>query len=56
MFLTNITDCDILFLHLNDDEAFKRVIHQKYLSMLYRKPILAGVDGIQTDLLKKYYK
>lgn len=48
-------DADVLFLHLNDYPAFKKVLPSKifeYAAM--GKPILAGVSGYSAQFLKKY--
>ncbi len=52
--LARYADCDILFLHLNDLEAFKRVIPSKIFEYASTgKPILAGVDGYPNRFIKK---
>jgi glycosyltransferase involved in cell wall biosynthesis len=46
---------DFLFLHLNDYEAFKKVLPSKlfeYAAM--RKPIIAGVAGYARDFIKEH--
>ena len=48
---------DILFLHLNNYQAFKKVLPSKifeYAAM--GKPILAGVSGFSAQFLKNYVK
>ena len=45
---------DILFLHLNEFNAFKKVLPSKIFDYaLTNKPILAGVSGYASDFLKK---
>ncbi len=46
---------DVLFLHLNNYEAFKKVLPSKifeYAAM--NKPILAGIDGYSADFVKSH--
>lgn len=46
---------DILFLHLNDYEAFKKVLPSKIFEYgATFKPIIAGVDGFSKEFIKKY--
>ncbi len=52
--LAKYSDCDILFLHLNDLEAFKRVIPSKIFEYSSTgKPILAGVGGYPKRFIKE---
>ena len=52
--LDRYTDCDILFLHLNDLEAFKRVIPSKIFEYAATgKPILAGAEGYPNRFIKE---
>lgn len=45
---------DILFLHLNDIQAFKKVLPSKIFEYgSLGKPIIAGVDGYSTKFLKE---
>ena len=47
-------EADILFLHLNDLPAFKKVLPSKIFEYgSFNKPILAGVDGYAYDFIKK---
>jgi len=46
---------DILFLHLNNHNAFKKVLPSKIFEYAaVGKPILAGVSGYSAEFLKKY--
>lgn len=46
---------DILFMHLNDFEIFKKVLPSKIFELsVIGKPILAGVSGHAKDFLRKY--
>ncbi len=48
-------DADILFLHLSDCEAFKKVIPSKLFEYLATgKPILAGVSGYPAEFAKSF--
>jgi glycosyltransferase involved in cell wall biosynthesis len=52
--ITYYQKSDVLFLHLNDYEAFKKVLPSKifeYAAMY--KPIIAGVDGYAKEFIKK---
>ncbi len=45
---------DILFLHLDKKDAFKKVLPSKIFEYaVFGKPIIAGVDGYFADFLKK---
>ena len=45
---------DILFLHLNDLPAFKKVLPSKIFEYAsFNKPILAGVEGYASSFIKK---
>lgn len=47
--------CDFLFLHLNNYEAFKKVLPSKIFEYgAIKKPILAGVDGYARQFMKKH--
>ncbi|MGI9301737.1 MAG: glycosyltransferase family 4 protein [Gammaproteobacteria bacterium] len=47
-------DADYLFLHLNDYQAFRRVLPSKIFEYAATgKPILAGVDGYAADFLRE---
>jgi glycosyltransferase involved in cell wall biosynthesis len=55
--LQEYKNADILFLHLNNYNAFKKVLPSKifeYAAM--GKPILAGVSGFSAEFLTKYVK
>ena len=44
---------DILFLHLNDNEAFKKIIPSKIFELsCFNKPILAGVSGYAAEFIR----
>lgn len=46
---------DVLLLHLNDYEAFLRVLPSKVFEYAATgKPLLAGVDGVSRDLIREY--
>jgi glycosyltransferase involved in cell wall biosynthesis len=46
---------DMLFLHLNDYEAFKKVLPSKIFEYgATFKPIIAGVDGYSKEFIEKY--
>jgi hypothetical protein len=46
-------ETDYLFLHLNEDEAFQRVIPSKIFEYgAYDKPILAGVSGFPANFIR----
>ena len=48
------TESDILFLHLNDYSAFKKVLPSKIFEYAATyKPIIAGVDGYAKEFLEK---
>lgn len=48
------SDSDFLFIHLNDYEAFKKVLPSKiFESAAYDKPIIAGVAGFSNQFLKE---
>lgn len=52
--MTLYRDADILFLHLNDFNAFKKVLPSKIFEYSATgKPILAGVAGFAADFLNK---
>ena len=45
---------DFLFLHLNDFEAFKKVLPSKIFEYaVFNKPIIAGVGGYAQDFIRK---
>ena len=47
-------EADVLFIHLNDHDAFKRVLPSKIFEYAATgKPILAGVGGYAAEFLKK---
>lgn len=47
-------EADILFLHLNNIPAFKRVLPSKIFEYcVINKPILAGITGYSADFLRK---
>jgi glycosyltransferase involved in cell wall biosynthesis len=47
-------ESDFLFLHLNDYEAFKKVLPSKIFEYgATRKPIIAGVDGYARNFLEE---
>ena len=46
-------NCDVLFLHLNDYSAFKKVLPSKIFEYgALNKPILAGVGGYAADFIR----
>jgi len=46
---------DYLFLHLNDYDAFKKVLPSKVFEYgAYNKPIIAGVSGFAAEFIKKH--
>ncbi|MEC3880171.1 glycosyltransferase family 4 protein [Parapedobacter sp. 10938] len=48
-------DTDFLFLHLNDYDAFKKVLPSKIFELgAYDKPIIAGVAGFANEFIKKH--
>lgn len=48
-------DADVLFLHLNDRPAFKKVLPSKIFEYAATgKPVLAGVSGFAADFLNKH--
>ena len=52
--INEYSNCDILFLHLNNHEAFKKVLPSKIFEYAATgKPILAGVDGYARRFLNK---
>lgn len=45
--------CDVLFVHLNDYDVFKKVLPSKLFEYAaISKPILAGIDGYSADFVK----
>src|SRR5690606_33202754 len=47
-------EADVLFLHLNDYDAFKKVLPSKIFELgAYDKPIIAGVAGFANEFIKK---
>lgn len=53
--LIEYKNADILFLHLNNYDAFKKVLPSKIFEYAaIGKPILAGVSGYSAEFLKKY--
>jgi len=47
-------DADFLFLHLNDYDAFKKVLPSKIFELgAYDKPIIAGVGGFAADFIRE---
>ncbi len=47
-------EADFLFLHLNDYDAFKKVLPSKIFELgAYDKPIIAGVAGFANEFIKK---
>lgn len=47
-------DSDFLFLHLNDYDAFKKVLPSKIFELgAYDKPIIAGVAGFANEFIEK---
>jgi len=47
-------DADFLFLHLNDYDAFKKVLPSKIFELgAYDKPIIAGVAGFANEFIEK---
>jgi hypothetical protein len=52
--LAEYEKADILFLHLNDNNAFKKVLPSKIFEYAAtKKPILAGVDGYAKKFIEK---
>lgn len=52
--LATYKDSDFLFLHLNDYEAFKKVLPSKIFELgAYDKPIIAGVAGFANKFLQE---
>ncbi len=48
-------ESDFLFLHLNEYDAFKRVLPSKIFEMAaFNKPIIAGVGGYAYEFIEKY--
>lgn len=48
------SDSDYLFMHLNDYDAFKKVLPSKVFELgAYDKPIIAGVSGYAADFVKQ---
>lgn len=48
-------EADYLFIHLNDYEAFKKVLPSKIFELgVFQKPIVAGVGGHAHEFLKRY--
>lgn len=53
--ITLYKQSDILFLHLNDHDAFKDVLPSKIFEYAATsKPIIAGVDGYAKEFIEKY--
>lgn len=51
---THYRDADILFLHLNDHDAFRKVLPSKIFEYAATgKPVLAGVAGHAADFLRR---
>jgi hypothetical protein len=51
--ITEYQDADVLFLHLNDHDAFKRVLPTKVFEYgVLGKPIWAGVAGYAAEFLQ----
>ena len=49
------SDSDFLFMHLNDYDAFKKVLPSKVFELgAYDKPIIAGVSGYAADFIKQH--
>jgi hypothetical protein len=47
-------NCDFLFLHLNDYNAFKKVLPSKIFELAtFNKPILAGVSGFSSKFIRE---
>src|SRR5690606_6745637 len=45
---------DYLFLHLNDYEAFKKVLPSKIFELaMFNKPLLAGVNGYAREFIQE---
>lgn len=52
--LERYADADVLFLHLNDLPAFRRVLPSKLFEYVATaKPVLAGVGGVAADFLRR---
>ncbi len=52
--LSAYRDSDFLFLHLNDYEAFKKVLPSKVFELgAYDKPIIAGVAGFANEFIEE---
>lgn len=48
-------DCDLLFLHLNDYQAFRKVLPSKIFEYAATgKPVLAGVAGYAAEFLREH--
>ena len=46
-----------LFLHLNDYEAFKKVLPSKIFECgATKKPVIAGVDGLRSKVYKRAFR
>ncbi len=46
-------ECDFFFIHLNDYEAFKKVLPSKIFELgAYDKPIIAGVNGYAKEFIQ----
>jgi glycosyltransferase involved in cell wall biosynthesis len=46
--------CDFFFIHLNDYDAFKKVLPSKIFELAaYDKPIIAGVSGYAAEFVSK---
>lgn len=51
--LKSYTESDFLFIHLNDYNAFKKVLPSKVFELgAYDKPIIAGVAGFANEFIK----
>lgn len=52
--ITEYHDADYLFLHLNDYDAFKKVLPSKIFELgVFDKPLIAGVGGYAAEFLRK---
>jgi hypothetical protein len=52
--LTLYDQADYLFIHLNDYNAFKKVLPSKIFELgAYDKPIIAGVGGYASDFISE---
>lgn len=53
--LTTYHSADFLFLHLNDYDAFKKVLPSKIFELgAYDKPVVAGVAGFANEFIKQH--